>query len=132
MNKSADISKKLPVMVPLLMFVLTVVICCAVVTGVLVKSLEFSEQARQCGDAVQLCRNAAEQYRVGTAFPEGKLFFDDKYAENPQGEYYLTVKETKTQTAVGCLYEALIQAYTSADEPLYSLTVQRYDKEVQP
>lgn len=132
MNKSADISQKLPVMVPLLMFVLTVVICCAVMTGVLVKSLDFSEQARRCSDAVQLCRNAAEQYRAGTSFPEGKLFFDDKYAENPQGEYYLTVEERAMQTAAGCLYEAVIQAYTSTDEPLYSLTVQRYDKEVQP
>lgn len=127
-----DSRKSLPVTVPLLVFVLAFTLCCAVMTGVLVKGMGFTAQARECSDAVQLCRNAAEQFRAGETFPAGKIFFDDTYKENPQGAYFLTVTETAQTAPAGEIREAVIAACTAQGKLLYTLTVQRYDREVQP
>lgn len=127
-----DSRKSLPVTVPLLAFVLAFTLCCAVMTGVLVKGMGFSTQAREYSDAVQLCRNAAEKFRAGETLPEGKVYFDDTYRENPQGEYSLTVTEAAQAAPAGEIREAVIQVSTAQGKLLYTLTVQRYDREVQP
>ncbi len=128
-RKAEPISRRLGFMIPLLVFVLLLVLCCGVIACVFLRADAVSQQAERETVAVTLCRNQAERLRAGV-FPEldTKLYYKDTLEEctQEQGAYYVIVTGTRTATGAGELFEGTVTAYSAQNQAIYSLDTAVY------
>lgn len=115
-------SGRLGHLIPVLLFVLLFVLCCGVLTGVFLRAAALRQQTRAYGDAVQLCRNQAEQYRAGRAAP-GSCWYDEDFVptSDDRASYRVEITQRIQQEACGQLCTGTICAYDRSGQPLYEL-----------
>lgn len=118
---------RLGFMIPMILFVLFFVACCAALVGLFVRSADISNQAGRMNDAVQICRNQAERFRAGEDLPE-ILYFDENYRETSaeSANYRLEIQFSEETTPLGRMVSAHFSACTAAGEPIYRLDTARY------
>lgn len=128
-RKVEPVSRRLGFMIPLLVFVLLLVLCCGVIACVFLRADAVSRQAEAETAAVTLCRNQAEQLRAGV-LPEldTKIYYNASLEKcgQEQGSYYIVVTGDWTETGAGRLFQGKVTAYSIQDQPIYALDAAAY------
>ena len=128
-RKTEPLSRRYGFMIPLLVFVLLLVLCCGVIACVFLRADAVSRQAEAETAAVTLCRNQAEQLRAGV-LPEldEKHYYNEALEEcaQAQGAYYLIVTGDWTETGAGRLFQGEITAYSAQGQDIYHLDAAVY------
>ena len=131
-QKAEPISRRLGFMIPLLVFVLLLVLCCGVIACVFLRASAVSQQAEQETAAVTLCRNQAERLRAGV-LPEldTKRYYNTSLEEcgPDQSAYYVVVTGDWADTGAGQLFQGTVTAYSVQDQAIYSLDAAVYQPE---
>lgn len=114
-------------LIPVLLFVLLFVLCCAVLTGVFLRAAALRQQTAYYNAAVQLCRNQAERYRAGAA-GAGSAWYGEDFlpAEEADAAYRLELTEQRRTEAAGQLRTGTIRAYDREGQLLYELEAAVY------
>ena len=114
-------------LIPVLLFVLFFVLCCAVLTGVFLRAAVLRQQTETYNAAVQLCRNQAELYRAGYA-GQGSYWYDKNFLPSAEADalYRLEVTEQRRPEAAGELCSGTIRAFDRQGQLLYALEAAVY------
>lgn len=114
-------------LIPVLLFVLVFVLCCAVLTGVFLRASAMGQQTQAYNDAVQLCRNRAELYRAGDPGAENGWYdLNLLPAAEDAAVYRLELTEQACTEAAGVLKTAAIRVYDRQGRMLYELEAAVY------
>lgn len=128
MNDRKNSAIRLGFMTPLLLCTLFFVLCCGVISCVLIRSAAVSREAEIYNAAVTICRSEAERFRAGASDEEDVRYFNDSFIRcvPEDSAYTLRIECSESATAAGHLETATLSAGATGEEPVYSLTVTAY------